>query len=944
MRHFTGWLLLLWPMLAWGGLLHDSELHWQTRASAHFRIHYHDGGEAMAERALSIAERVHAELAPRFDWEPDRPTELVLADESDDSNGSSTPIPHNRITLYPAAPDDAMSLEDHADWLETLIRHEYVHTLHMDKARGTPLWLRDHLFGRHYLLFPNIWQPRWLIEGLATWQETDTTRGIGRGQSSYYAMMMRMEVAAGIKPLRQVNQPLASWPMGTTPYLYGVHFYRFLAEKYGPRTAWRLVANFSDNIIPFRIGAAMHQETGRTIDELWKEFGRWLHEQYPPDRDGMELAGEALTRDGYLHASPVAAEDGRLWLVAYTAHQGGRIVRFDPASGEQRAIADAEPNARLDFHPEHGLLLAQSELCRNARSAFDLWRVDPESGDATRLTHCARYRSATWLPDGKIVAVHNEFDRNALDLLDGEGKLLRRLWTGEAEVVVGPPSAAPDGRALIASLWRPGRGWDLEQFDLATAIWRQLTHDAAIEMQPRYSRDGTSLLYSADYGGIYDIRRMQLSDGSISTLTQVAGGAFAPAEAGVQGLYYVGYSARGFDLFHLPQAGQLPTAAAAAGPSAIALPPPPKVATHAEGDYAATASGLAPTFWFPYFSIAGAQSEIGLSTFGSDTLERHNYTLLAAIDAKNGWPIGYLDYRYDRWLPYFRLYGHQFGLPQRTPAGQVSELRLQRQLDLELVLPWLSNDFDLSLHLGGSMQRNRSGRALAPFAAQPQLRDDVVGAALNFDSAERFPQSISLTEGRKLLLLAEESGRVGASDFSGRVYGGSWNEYLPLAGAHVLAVQLAAGWGVGNTRPFTLGGVWAGGYLQGLSETLAVGTPFNRRAHSLRGYAAGQPQLAGKRMQTGSLEYRFPLGLIERGFMAPPLGLHQLHGALFADAGAAWNVGKKTGRYKVGVGSEFTADTVLFYNLLLQLSAGYAYGIDRQLGGHQLYLRLGTSF
>ena len=41
-------------------------------------------------------------------------------------------------------------------------------------------------------------QPDWLIEGLAVYHETDRARGIGRGQSSYFDMLMRMEVARGV--------------------------------------------------------------------------------------------------------------------------------------------------------------------------------------------------------------------------------------------------------------------------------------------------------------------------------------------------------------------------------------------------------------------------------------------------------------------------------------------------------------------------------------------------------------------------------------------------------------------------------------------------------------------------------------------------------------------------------------------------------------------------
>ncbi|NOR51289.1 MAG: hypothetical protein GQ470_01595, partial [Gammaproteobacteria bacterium] len=192
-------MLLFYTSLASAALSHSSDMEWFTQESEHFRIHYYQDGEVSVQRVLAIAEMVHKELSDYLNWQPLERTEIVLSDEMDPSNGFATPLPYNTMTLYLTAPDEINSLEDHNGWLELLIRHEYLHVLHLDKRSRGPAMLQK-LFGRMPLLFPNMFQPTWFIEGLATYVETDHERQIGRGQSSFYEMMMRMEALSGMKP------------------------------------------------------------------------------------------------------------------------------------------------------------------------------------------------------------------------------------------------------------------------------------------------------------------------------------------------------------------------------------------------------------------------------------------------------------------------------------------------------------------------------------------------------------------------------------------------------------------------------------------------------------------------------------------------------------------------------------------------------------------------
>ncbi|HHO58879.1 MAG TPA: hypothetical protein ENJ64_01455, partial [Thiotrichales bacterium] len=227
----------------------DPALDWKTIESEHLFVHYAEGNKPIAERALAIAEQAHQRLTRELDWTPLEKTHVVLSDETDAPNGFAMPFFFNRTVLFLAPPTSLNTLEDFDDWFSTLIVHEYTHIIHLDKSAGSPEYLRT-VFGRFLFLFPNLFQPAWVTEGLATHKETDPQRGIGRGQSTLFASMMREEVINGVQPVDHVNLPVSTWPDGATRYLYGVYFMAFLADQYGEEKIRQWIGEYSDNLLP----------------------------------------------------------------------------------------------------------------------------------------------------------------------------------------------------------------------------------------------------------------------------------------------------------------------------------------------------------------------------------------------------------------------------------------------------------------------------------------------------------------------------------------------------------------------------------------------------------------------------------------------------------------------------------------------------------------------
>ncbi len=931
----------------YGAVFHQAGIDWYSMESKHFQVHFHEGLESDARRLLAVAERVHSRLSDFVQWQPKERTEIVLTDEYDVSNGHASPYPTNRMTLYLSSPDDIRSLEDYGDWLELVFTHEYLHILHLDKARGAPDFLRN-IFGRFQYLFPNAFQPAWFIEGLATYVETDTARGVGRGQSSYYEMQMRMEVLSGLKPLRQVNQPMASWPMGTVPYLYGVYFYNFIAERYGEEVIRQLVDNYSNNIIPFRLNSNSRQVLGKELDQLWHEFGVHLGERYRPQQERVraqgEVIGERLTRQGYFNGPLVAGNEGAIYYIAFDAMRRPALMRLLPGRDPER-LADVGFGSRVAHHPVQGLLLAQPEVCDNAAYYYDLYRYDHNGRRKQRLTHCGRYRMADWLPSGEgLIAVHNKGGQNALHQLDADGQRVAVLWQGTKGEVISHLAVSPDGKQVIASRWLAGQGWDLALYELASGEWSALTHSTAIENHPHFTDDGQAILFSADYDGIYNVHRLTLASSKIERLSHVIGGAFYPVLTGDGShVTYVGYNAEGFDLYRLPLAATLMhTVEPEEGSGAISPEPPPVIATGRVDNYSPYDS-LRPRWWFPNLYASEDRFEFSIITGGSDTLGRHNYALSLGYDVLNNRSSGSFDYLYDRFTPIFKLHADNFYEDHLDSEGKLQKVSANRNSLAEVVIPWLSDVSRLSLHLGVAEERETDIRVEHSGWAEPALRDRIAGLALAYTSAVEFPRGISRVDGREVMLAGEDSDVIAGSDFSGRAYTFDWKEFIRLGGEHVLGVRLLGAEGDSGIRPFNLGGIAKVKPLPQILDSLGVNSPLNRRHYALRGYDEGLPQLTGTHMRMASVEYRFPILRLERGFMAPPIGLHQLQGALFTETGATWYEGQEQDDYYSSYGVEIKTDAVLFYGLMLRLSLGYAHGVA-EIGGDQAYLRLGGGF
>jgi hypothetical protein len=924
-----GAVVVLMPAAAAGSNRYDPRLRFSTISTPRFDIHFHQGEETQARRLAEIAEQVAARVDKVLGPASGR-VQVILVNQTDLPNGWATPIPYNIIEITAAGPGGESIIGNTDDWLSLVFAHEYTHVVHLSRGRGWIGGLR-RVFGRMPLLYPNLFQPIWQIEGIATYAESTMT---GRGR--LYAGDFRMipDSVAGTPKFLSIDQAsggLIAWPSGHAAYAYGGLFHEFLAARYGAESLSRLTDSTAGRLPYFGAGA-FRSVFKKSLGELWDEFEELSVGQNSSLRPSSSAT--RLTHHGFDVAGPRITADGRILYSIANPHGFPSLMSLPAGGGEPRRVVTKYLGSRIGIAAGQ-IVFDQVEVVQNVGLQSDLYVMAADGGSVRRLTHEARAADPDLSPDGRtIVFTVQRADGRGLAIMpmpSAGASATPTVITGDSLTDWSSPRWSRDGRWIAAERRVVGGPSEIVLVDPATRSARRLV--ASYErrtISPAWSADGTRVIFAAaDSRTGFQIYSADVASGTLLRLVDTGPDAHSPdVSQDGRTLVYAGYTPEGYDLFSLPldSATWMP-----ASPDTVPAPPAP-------GDPPAAASRsysplrtLAPRFWTPTFESDADELVVGAATAGYDALGRHAYAIDAGWSGSRGRPDMLFAYAYDRWWP--TLFAEYSDDTDPLREGDVRS----REANLGALFPIRRVRWSQSLLAGFHASNDLLTRPIEAGTEERRFVRRSLRAGWLVDAARAYGYSIGEEEGWSAGVAVEMTREALGADGDGGAATFDARGYLPLGPRHaVLAMRAAAArsWGDDAVRRvFSASG--NAPQLRGFSfDSDAIGL--------IRGIESSE--LAGERAFVLNLDYRLPLFRPERGLGTVPVFLRTVHAAVFADVGHAWDGEFHGADVSYSIGAELSLDTVLGFGLPLTFTGGAAWRALPDRSGAVVFGRVGRAF
>ncbi len=566
-------------------------LHFKVLTTPHFHIYYYDREQKAIPYVARMAERWYARESRLFKHEMSEPQPLIVyADQPDFAQTTVVPgfiqtgvggvtLPLERQIVIPLA--GPLAETSH------VIGHELTHAFQFDMTRSA---LHNGVPGATRL-------PLWFLEGMAEYVSLGP-------HDPETAMWLRDAVRRDQMPtLKQLENPKYF------PYRYGQAFWAFVGGQYGD-------ANVGRMLIAGGASGSGRQALERVLRIKPAAFSKlWDHATIATEKPVLAVTAPSAPESrlllgnpkhgGEYYVSPALSPDGR--RVMFFSSRGLFAIDLymaDAKTGKilQRITSTAtSPHFNnLEFINSAGawspdgrdfvfgqVRAGQAELAFYALAKHRITQAIPVPG-------VGEVFNPSWSPDGKQI-VFSAISQGLTDLylMNLATRHIRRL-TDDAYAEL-QPAWSPDGREIAfvtdrftTNLQDLAFGpYRLAFLNPGTGAIRPLATPAGADLiNPQWSPHGRFLYFVANYEGIPNLYRMDMTRGGLTAMTNLQTGvagitALSPAISVAQQSGEIVYSAfanSGYDLWRLPAPAEnqpgLPTRTQLAHLHAGWLPPP----------------------------------------------------------------------------------------------------------------------------------------------------------------------------------------------------------------------------------------------------------------------------------------------------------------------------------------------------------------------------------
>lgn len=690
---------------------------------------------AVAEQlrpVIARAEVVYAALAKDAGYTITQPLTLLVTDDSDTHNGFSTvtPTPIINVQLAPAL-QSSFIFTGHDEFERTLV-HELTHHMSNDRDPNGFRRTMSNIFGRilpndllslavAYLSTPaHQTMPSFWHEGCAQWAETEYARPGspwgGRGRDSLTHMVWRLDAAGdGIPQPGDWRLSQHRWPFGTSAYLYGIAYTRWLAAAVKDRASiWQLIERqehrwaFAFNGGPQQLLGKDHLTLiGEARTALLAEQRRALATL----RTQPLTVAKRLTPEDGIVGAPAWLPDGRLFAAYNGPYDDPGYVRVDREGRVTSAGYRSWAMGQARSLPDGTLVFSESAVATNPWSTNRV-SIVTTNGHRVRLDH-RRLLQPDLRPLTGVVADGTRHYHVAAIHLTGDGNQALTLCETTvddgflfADAETGPLDRLPTQGRPWSPAFRPGHDdvtWvetDATGSRLVSApviiahpepgangqpVRRPATLGARTVlaeipgriMQPVWTADGSQLFFCADHSGVANAYRLDpAKPGVLVPVTNTIGGVLAcvPSPDGRE-LALIDHDRRGPFLAriandpatwpkeapHIARAWPAPLAGAA-----DAADPKPRFSLpEGVGEIReATLTSyhglieLRPLFWTPT-TLAVPEGGYGIIGVAADPIYSHEFVGSVGAGPAAGSPVGLASYLYSGGLIDFGVVGWQ---------------------------------------------------------------------------------------------------------------------------------------------------------------------------------------------------------------------------------------------------------------------------------------------
>jgi hypothetical protein len=916
----------------------DYRIHWRSLRTPHFEIIYDRDQRDLADAYAVAAEQAYEILRTRFSEQPDKTT-IVLADLTDEANGSATFLPYATIQIFPVLPDSLGTLDYYGNWPLEMVLHEYTHINAFTPIHGVAKPLH-WIFGS--VLHPTGILPRWWHEGLAVESETRFTQW-GRLRSPRQSAELRAMILDGKlkdETIDRINETiLPDFPYGDRPYLFGSILWEHMIQKAGgEKNVPEYLAQRYSSRVPFFIN-------GPPEDLLGLDYQHLLGETY----DDVDIktqnqvtlieAKHKETFDRFTDLDmeqfqPAISPDGAHLIFISDSIRRGQIRMIDRDGNQSfhelksRKLVDALSSKRLSWLPDSQSFIYDAiDEMDPYHSYRELYEYELKSGESTQLTFDLRAQEPAVSLDGeKIAFVGNRGGKQWLGLLDRASGTAKTLFHPGLSIRLGHPEFISDHQ--IAFTGRNIQGQEhLYVYDLKTGKIKTEINTKTELRRP--TRTALGLLVADTSTGVENIGVADLNSQSIkfitNTTTEIQS---ADYDVRTKELIATRYTSEGRKLVAMkPVEGveppQLDSTINAKWPE---TPTPAKIdkSTFEDKSYQPW-EYLWPRYWIPFLYPVYNGVFMQASTSISDPTNTNHYDASVAYDTVTGRPGYSLNFTNSSLPPDINL-GYTRSEQYLSASGYVFDDQ-NATGSLAFYLPWLNPHWKMSAgytydHVDSAIASDQLYRqgpiATLSFNDWLDPRNEGAGTSLVLQHTQYLPGANNqFAYGRSFASLTQ-----------------AWKKWLPPTNRIVLTLRGE----VSPDLPFTD----IGNFLSLADSSLGANylVPLTNSPFLFRGYPNGT--FVGRKVLNWNAEYQLSLSRKASGWGTLPIfsrgwdlavtfdGI-AVDGLSFNGSDLLWHY-RDMSQIALSAGLEARWNSSLFYSMPVTWIFGLYNGFDQKSG------------